>query len=94
MEDNMESKIFIVIIIVCVILLVIGLIKRRMDLLVNFGLRVFAGLVGIYIVNMLLDGIGLTLGVGTNGLTALTIGSLGIPGFLLVYGVALYYYFV
>ena len=65
-----------------------------MDLLVNFGLRAFAGLVGIYIVNMLLDGLGLSLGVGTNGLTALTIGSLGIPGFLLVYGVAIYYYFV
>ncbi|GAA4654770.1 hypothetical protein GCM10023142_19080 [Anaerocolumna aminovalerica] len=90
----MESKIFIVIIIICLILLAIGLIKRRMDLLVNFGLRVFAGLVGIYIVNMILDGLGLALGVGTNGLTALTIGSLGIPGFLLVYGVALYYYFV
>jgi len=90
----MESKIFIVIIIICLILLAIGLIKKRMDLLVNFGLRVFAGLVGIYIVNMLLDGLGLSLGVGTNGLTALTIGSLGIPGFLLVYGVALYYYFV
>jgi inhibitor of the pro-sigma K processing machinery len=90
----MESKIFIVIIIICLVLLAIGLIKRRMDLLVNFGLRVFAGLVGIYIVNMLLDGLGLSLGVGTNGLTALTIGSLGIPGFLLVYGVAIYYYFV
>lgn len=90
----MESKIFIVIIIICLILLAIGLIKKRMDLLVNFGLRVFAGLVGIYIVNMLLDGLGLSLGVGTNGLTALTIGSLGIPGFLLVYGVALYYYFI
>ncbi len=90
----MESKIFVVIIIICLILLAIGLIKRRMDLLVNFGLRVFAGLVGIYIVNMILDGLGLALGVGTNGLTALTIGSLGIPGFLLVYGVALYYYFV
>lgn len=90
----MESKIFIVIIIICLILLAIGLIKKRMDLLVNFGIRVFAGLVGIYIVNMLLDGLGLSLGVGTNGLTALTIGSLGIPGFLLVYGVALYYYFI
>ncbi|WP_313133977.1 pro-sigmaK processing inhibitor BofA family protein [Anaerocolumna sp.] len=90
----MESKIFIVIIIICLVLLAIGLIKRRMDLLVNFGLRVFAGLVGIYIVNMLLDGLGLSLGVGTNGLTALTIGGLGIPGFLLVYGVAIYYYFV
>ncbi len=57
----MESKIFIVIIIICLILLAIGLIKRRMDLLVNFGLRVFAGLVGIYIVNMILDGLGPTV---------------------------------
>ena len=88
----MESKIFIAIIIVCVVLLIIGLIKHRMELLVNFGLRLFAGLVGIYIVNMVLNGLGVSLGVGTNGLTALTIGSLGIPGFLLVYGVALYYY--
>lgn len=89
----MESQIFVVIIIICVALIAFGLIKHRFDLLVNFGLRIFSGLLGIYLVNSLLLNFHLTLGVGTNGLTALVIGLLGVPGFLLVYGVAAFYYF-
>jgi len=89
----MESQIFVVIIIVCVALILFGLIKHRFDLLVNFGLRIFSGLLGIYLVNSLLLNFHLTLGVGTNAFTALTIGLLGLPGFLLVYGVAALFYF-
>ncbi len=90
----MESQIFVVIIIICIALILFGLIKHRFDLLVNFGLRIFAGLLGIYLLNSLLLNFGLTLGVGTNGLTALVIGLLGFPGFLLVYGIAAYFYFI
>ncbi|MGB8452780.1 MAG: pro-sigmaK processing inhibitor BofA family protein [Anaerocolumna sp.] len=89
----MESQIFVVIIIICIVLITFGLIKHRFDLLVNFGLRMFSGLLGIYLLNNLLLSFHLTLGVGTNGLTALVIGLLGLPGFLLVYGVAVFYYF-
>lgn len=89
----MESQIFVVIIIICIALIAFGLIKHRFDLLVNFGLRIFSGLLGIYLLNSLLSNFHLALGVGTNGLTALVIGVLGLPGFLLVYGVAAFYYF-
>lgn len=89
----MESQIFVVIIIICIALIVFGLIKHRFDLLVNFGLRIFSGLLGIYLLNSLLLSFHITLGVGMNGLTALAIGILGIPGFLLVYGVAALFYF-
>lgn len=89
----MESQIFVIIIIICIALIAFGLIKHRFDLLVNFGLRLFSGLLGIYLLNSLFQSFGLTLGVGTNGLTALVIGLLGLPGFLLVYGVAAFFYF-
>jgi inhibitor of the pro-sigma K processing machinery len=90
----MESKIFIVIILICVGLILFGLIKHRFDLFVNFGLRIFAGLLGIYLLNNLLQNFGVVLEVGTNCLNALIIGLLGVPGFILVYGIAAYYYFL
>lgn len=89
----MESEVFVIIIIICVALILFGLIKHRYELLVNFGLRIFSGLLGIYLVNSLLSSFHITLGVGTNAYTALTIGLLGMPGFLLVYGVAALFYF-
>ncbi|BCJ92470.1 hypothetical protein acsn021_00390 [Anaerocolumna cellulosilytica] len=90
----MESKIFIAIIIICVALILFGLIKHRYDLFVNFGLRIFAGLLGIYLLNALLTRFGLTFCVGTNGFNALIIGLLGAPGFILIYGLAAYFYFL
>lgn len=87
-----ESMIFIAIIAICVLLILYGLIKHRFDMLVNFGLRIVAGVLGIYIANNLLGKFGMALDVGINGTTTLTVGLLGIPGFLLVYGVALYFY--
>ncbi len=89
----MESQIFVVLIVICIALIAFGLIKHRVVLLVNFSLRIFSGLLGIYLLNNLLLSFGLTIGVGTNGLTALIIGLLGLPGFLLVYGIAAFFYF-
>ncbi len=88
----MESQIFIVIILICLGLIFYGIIKHRFDFLVNFGLRIFAGLLGIYLMNTLLESFALSLGVGLNGITALSVGLLGIPGFLLIYGVAIYFH--
>lgn len=90
----MESKIFVAIILICVGLILFGLIKHRFDLFVNFGLRIFAGLLGIYLINSLLQNFGVVFDVGTNCLNALIIGLLGFPGFLLVYGIAAYFYFL
>ena len=44
MSPNFESKVFIVIIIISVVLLLISFIKQRFDLIVNFALRIVAGL--------------------------------------------------
>jgi len=45
------------------------------------------GVAGILGVNALLSGIGLAVGI--NAITALIVGLLGVPGFLLLYGVQL-----
>ena len=89
----MESQIFVAIIIICVALILFGVIKHRFDLLVNFGLRIFSGLLGIYLLNNLFLSLHLSLAAGTNAFNALVIGLLGIPGFLLVYGITAFYYF-
>jgi inhibitor of the pro-sigma K processing machinery len=91
MPTNVESKIFVIIILICITLLLIGLIKKRFDLLVNFGLRIMAGLLGIYILNTVIQGFGIDLSVGMNAITTLVIGVLGIPGFVLLYGLAFYF---
>lgn len=89
----MESQIFVVIILICLGLLLFGLIKHRFDLLVNFGFRIIIGFVGIFLINSLIGFLGFGIGVGTNAITALVIGLLGIPGFVLVYGIAVYFSF-
>ncbi|MGN6711344.1 SigmaK-factor processing regulatory protein BofA [Anaerocolumna jejuensis DSM 15929] len=78
---------------VCVFLLIIGFLKSRYDLVVNFILRICLGLLGIYLLNTILASSHITLGVGVNSLNALVVGLLGMPGFLLLYGTAAYFYF-
>ena len=90
----MESNIFVVIIIICTVLIVVGIVKDNFNLIVNFLARIFAGVAGIFIVNWLIINSGLLLNVGVNSYTALTVGIFGVPGFLFIYGVAMYYYFV
>ncbi len=92
MKTNIESKILIAVVIICVVLIIIGLIKQRFDLIVNFSLRAIAGILAIYIVNTFLKVFDVNLAVGMNGLTASLIGILGVPGFLLLYGLALFFY--
>lgn len=62
-----------------------------MNLFLNFVLRVFAGFVGIYLVNIILMKCSLNISVGMNEVNALVLGLLGTPGFLLLYGISFYY---
>ncbi len=89
----MESRIFVAIIAVCVVLIIVGVIKDNYNLIINFLVRLISGIAGIFVVNFLLQQLGLYISVGTNGYTALTVGLLGAPGFVFVYGVAMYYHF-
>ncbi len=86
-----NSYIFIAIIVACVIFFVICLIRKRPDLIVNFGLRACLGTAVIYLLNMILNSKGYNISVGINAATILTNGIFGLPGFIMLYGLAAYY---
>ena len=54
----------------------------------NFLLRMVFGAIGIQIINAVLISQNITVFVGLNALTLLTVGSLGISGLGLLYGIA------
>lgn len=91
MNPKVESKILIIIIIISVVLLLISFIKQRFDLIVNFALRIVAGLLAIYILNIVLHSFSIDVVVGLNALTALTVGILGFPGLLLLYAISTFF---
>lgn len=87
----MESIIFIIIIVACLIFIGVCVVKRRPDMIINFGLRTCIGTLGIYLTDFILRSKGYDISVGINGATILTNGLLGLPGFLMLYGLAVYY---
>ncbi|NLZ82059.1 MAG: Pro-sigmaK processing inhibitor BofA [Clostridiales bacterium] len=87
----MESMIFAGIIVACVVFIAVCLIRNRPDIIVDFGLRGFIGITAIYLLEMVLSIWNHELNVGINGATFAINGFLGLPGFLLLYGLAYYY---
>ncbi|MDF2542595.1 MAG: putative rane protein [Herbinix sp.] len=92
-DGIMDSIILMAIIISCIVFIGICILKRRPDLIVNFMLRVCIGTTGIYLMDLVFRLKGYDITVGINGATLLTNGLLGLPGFLLLYGMAIYYSF-
>ncbi|MCM1044765.1 MAG: pro-sigmaK processing inhibitor BofA family protein [Candidatus Gastranaerophilales bacterium] len=74
----------------CIIVLLIGAVRKKVEWLLNFALRSILGTVAIYFVNGALESIGISLGVGINITTVLTSGILGIPGLVALYGIGFY----
>lgn len=72
---------------VCVIVLLIGAMGRKVEWLVNFILRAVMGTIGIYFLNYLLAAQNISMAVGINPLTVLTSGFLGFPGLIVLYGI-------
>ena len=72
---------------ICMLVLLIGILRRKAEIVLNFLVRMVVGLVGVYVVNLILAQKGIDLAVGLNAVSALTLGSLGFGGFLLLYGV-------
>ncbi len=59
------------------------------DLALNFLLRIVIGIIGIYVCNTLFaTSLGLGIHMGINLLNLLTIGTLGISGFGLVFAIS------
>ena len=72
---------------VCLIVLLIGAMGKKVEWLVNFILRAVMGTIGIYCVNYLLAARQISVAVGINPLTILTSGILGFPGVAVLYGI-------
>lgn len=58
--------------------------------ILNFFLRMVYGAVGIQVVNMVLAFFGISVSVGLNFVSLLTVGTLGFSGLGLLFGIAAY----
>ena len=72
---------------VCLVVLLIGALGRKVEWLGNFILRAVMGTVGIYFLNYILASQNVSVAVGINPLTILTSGFLGFPGIAVLYGI-------
>lgn len=71
----------------CALVLGIALLKRRSQLVLNFLVRVALGAVGIIFTNDFLVQQGISIAVGLNPVSLLTVGILGFGGFALLYAI-------
>lgn len=81
----------IAIVVICVLVLAIGTLKQKSKIIFQFLARAAVGLVTIYFCNGFLETQNITVAVGINPVSFLTVGTLGISGFLLLYGILFYH---
>lgn len=74
----------------CVVVLLIGSVRTKMEWMLNIVMRSILGTLAIYFINTSLASVGISLGVGINALTVLTSGILGFPGLLALYGIGIF----
>ena len=84
------EKSMLVIVAICAAVLLIGFLRQKAEIILNFIVRAVLGVVGIYGANMLLAQMGITASVGINAISVLTVGTLGTGGFGLLYGILFY----
>lgn len=64
--------------------------KMFSNVLVNFLVRMMVGLSLIFFVNQFLETKSIEENVGINPITAITAGTLGVPGVCMLYGIVFY----
>lgn len=74
----------------CAVVLIMGVVRSRMEWLLNVLTRGVLGAVAIYFINQALALSGISLGVGLNPVTVLTSGILGLPGLAAIYAIGFY----
>lgn len=89
----MDKYFFVAIILCGVFVFILSLFTNKIEMIINFICRILLGGLGIYFLNIILENQGLQSGVGINGVTLMTIGVLGLPGFVTLYMVSTYYHF-
>ncbi len=72
---------------VLAVVLGIALVKQRSQLLWNFIVRTVLGAIGIIFTNDFLAAQGIAVAAGLNPVSLLTVGSLGLGGFAVLYGI-------
>lgn len=87
----MENIILAIIIVICIVFIGVCIVRKRPDLIMDFLLRACVGTAGIYLLDFVLSIGGYQITVGINAFTILSNGLLGLPGFILLYGLAFYY---
>ena len=92
MPDNVLGMI--AVLLVCGAVLIMGVMKGKMEWLLNILMRSILGTIAIYFINNGLAAAGIDLGVGINPITVLTSGILGFPGLAVIYGIGFYQNFV
>ena len=75
--------------IICGIILLVLLLRKREQIILNFLVRTVLGAIMILLVNDILQKQGFDIYVGLNPVTLLTSGTLGFPGVALLYGIAI-----
>lgn len=75
---------------ICLVVLLMGNMKQKTGMISTFVLRAFAGALGICVVNEILKSQGIAVAPGVNPATVLTVGTLGISGFALIYAILFY----
>lgn len=76
---------------ICVLVLLIGMMKQKAEIFLNFIVRGAVGAVAIYFTNQFCGNIGSQIMVGINPLSVATIGLLGFGGYGLLYGIMIYH---
>lgn len=71
-------------------LLLVCAIRKKTEWLMNVVMRSVLGTIAIYFVNLALDSVGISLGVGVNVVTIAISGILGFPGLVVLYCIGIY----
>ena len=74
-----------------VLLFAISFLEKKAEWFLNLVLRSVFGVIFMYFLNWGIEILGFTVAVGINAATALTVGILGFPGILVLYGLAVYH---
>ena len=76
--------------VICVLVLLIGMMKQRAQVLFQFVMRIVVGAAAIYLTNQMLLANKSSIAVGMNSFSLLTVGVLGAGGYGLLYGIMIY----
>ncbi|MCL2050575.1 MAG: pro-sigmaK processing inhibitor BofA family protein [Lachnospiraceae bacterium] len=74
----------------CVLVLLLGALRAKMEWIINFVLRMASGALAIYLINFFLLNREIDAVIGLGFASLLTCGILGFPGLILLYGINFY----